>query len=387
MDRFIPVLVFAYVVFVYPLQAQPSAPYGVSQSSDENSVIICWFYPTVNETTLAVVDDEPQSFLLWGTSDAGARLAAVFDMPEHLCAVAAIELRLWPIDPFPRLPGDESSPFGLSLYSGLYPDTLTLPIWQCEVAGAAPGPNGWLRFPVRKSISADSLVVEFRWSVGTPTAPLPAVVFSDHFTNTYLGTTSNGLVQWNQVYDATALMRVHLAQADIAEGAAVGASTPDSFSVFVFDAPDQPTESDPVVVTINDSLHVILDRSIVGGRFVSVGAWLGGVLGPKSEIIQIDQATGVEEFVFPDASALLGQNFPNPFNAGTTIYSHLRSDIIIYNLLGREVRRLCARGQSTDGTCQFDWDGRDGSGAQVASGVYFYRQDGHFEVKKLMLLK
>ncbi len=94
----------------------------------------------------------------------------------------------------------------------------------------------------------------------------------------------------------------------------------------------------------------------------------------------------------------LSQNYPNPFNPTTTIKFTLpaRNDggaalpttLNIYNVLGETVRSLVDEPLSP-GVHQKIWDGRDGQGNEVASGVYFYRlKAGEFsETKKMVLLK
>jgi hypothetical protein len=89
---------------------------------------------------------------------------------------------------------------------------------------------------------------------------------------------------------------------------------------------------------------------------------------------------------------ILGQNFPNPFNLETGIsFSLTRSSNVslkIYNILGEEVRTL-ADGQYSPGGYALSWDARDGRGAIVPSGVYFYRltADGQVATRKMSLLK
>jgi len=78
----------------------------------------------------------------------------------------------------------------------------------------------------------------------------------------------------------------------------------------------------------------------------------------------------------PNASFLLKQNYPNPFNQTTEIvFSLTRSADIsldIYNTLGRLVKNLKS-GFHEATTHNIEWDGRNRSGKEVASGVYFYR--------------
>ena len=76
----------------------------------------------------------------------------------------------------------------------------------------------------------------------------------------------------------------------------------------------------------------------------------------------------------------LSQNFPNPFNATTTIRYALpvvsrqlsAVSLKIYNLLGEEVKTLVNRRQRA-GYYSVTWEGKDSSGRQVGSGVYFYQ--------------
>ncbi len=75
----------------------------------------------------------------------------------------------------------------------------------------------------------------------------------------------------------------------------------------------------------------------------------------------------------------LYDNYPNPFNPATTIryrvsyeHSSRRTAIRIYDILGNEVVTLV---DSIQGTGEYTvvWDGCDGRGSDVSSGVYFYR--------------
>ena len=88
----------------------------------------------------------------------------------------------------------------------------------------------------------------------------------------------------------------------------------------------------------------------------------------------------------------LEPNYPNPFNPETIIGYQLpeRTEVHleIYNLLGQKVRKLVNEIQAS-GYYRIVWNGRNDTGAEVASGVYFYRlQAGnHNAIRKLVLLK
>jgi hypothetical protein len=73
----------------------------------------------------------------------------------------------------------------------------------------------------------------------------------------------------------------------------------------------------------------------------------------------------------------LGGCYPNPFNPLTKITFELAHattvDLKIYDLQGRLIRVLVTDELFKPGVYKAEWDGRDGRGAIVASGVYLYR--------------
>ncbi|HQU71248.1 MAG: T9SS type A sorting domain-containing protein [Calditrichaeota bacterium] len=72
----------------------------------------------------------------------------------------------------------------------------------------------------------------------------------------------------------------------------------------------------------------------------------------------------------------LMQNYPNPFNGSTEIIFGVPApgpvSIGIFNLRGQLVRQANLARVVT-GYQRWRWDGRDDAGAEVASGIYFYR--------------
>ncbi len=93
------------------------------------------------------------------------------------------------------------------------------------------------------------------------------------------------------------------------------------------------------------------------------------------DIITSLPETGTIERSFPK-KFFLYPNFPNPFNAETTIQFDLQSNsyvsLKIFNLLGQEVRVLL-NSEKTTGSYSVLWDGRDKTGKKAASGLYFYQ--------------
>ncbi|HQU74963.1 MAG TPA: FlgD immunoglobulin-like domain containing protein, partial [Calditrichia bacterium] len=102
------------------------------------------------------------------------------------------------------------------------------------------------------------------------------------------------------------------------------------------------------------------------------------------------------------ASFSLSQNYPNPFNPETQIRYRLSESgsvsLIVYNSLGQTVRVL-AEGHQGPGDYRVRWDGRDGAGRVVSSGVYYYRLavespdrksnagSTFFQTRKMLLLR
>jgi hypothetical protein len=91
----------------------------------------------------------------------------------------------------------------------------------------------------------------------------------------------------------------------------------------------------------------------------------------------------------------LSQNYPNPFNPTTNITYDIpsRKDqhkvrLSIYDLRGHQVRIL-VDGEQKPGRYTVQWDGRDGHGIVVPSGIYLYRiQWGDVvETKRMVVLK
>ncbi|MBI4427748.1 MAG: PQQ-dependent sugar dehydrogenase [Ignavibacteriales bacterium] len=84
--------------------------------------------------------------------------------------------------------------------------------------------------------------------------------------------------------------------------------------------------------------------------------------------------TTVQENSF-EQSFLLRQNFPNPFNPGTTIEFLLlatqHTTIMVYDVSGKEILTL-ADEEFSGGVHKVHWDGRDMSGKALPSGLYFY---------------
>jgi hypothetical protein len=127
-----------------------------------------------------------------------------------------------------------------------------------------------------------------------------------------------------------------------------------------------------------------------GDRMVIFGGTDGTV---RNHVWALEDLSGTSTPVGDAPVALvLRPNFPNPFNPSTTIEYALpargRVRLRVYDARGTIVRTL-VDGVENAGSRRATWDGRDESGAAVASGVYFCRIDaaGTSLSRKMTLLK
>ena len=145
--------------------------------------------------------------------------------------------------------------------------------------------------------------------------------------------------------------------------------------------------------------------------FIAVNYFIvsGGRTGNHSDNVWVDHfilesgpplvVKGREEI---PATFSVGRNYPNPFNPSTTITYDVAKPamvrLIVYNLLGQEVRTLVSR-QMEPGRYAAVWDGRNNEGRAVVSGAYLYRfyaggvsasggeAGGVVQTRKMMLVK
>ena len=87
----------------------------------------------------------------------------------------------------------------------------------------------------------------------------------------------------------------------------------------------------------------------------------------------------------------LCQNYPNPFNTVTNVRFKIGRaqtvSIIVYNIAGREVRRLASTKQMFSGEYEITWDGRNNNGKEVSSGIYILRfssEHSHSSIKMIL---
>lgn len=134
---------------------------------------------------------------------------------------------------------------------------------------------------------------------------------------------------------------------------------------------------------------------VAGNAANGNGNTLGDFIYTESVSFEADLQSSVNIFAATDGlphGFALDQNYPNPFNPRTTISFRLaKGDDVrldVYDLLGRKVRTI-VDDRLAAGSYLSEWDGRDGNGGEVASGVYLYRltTSAFVESKQMVLVK
>ena len=112
-------------------------------------------------------------------------------------------------------------------------------------------------------------------------------------------------------------------------------------------------------------------------------------------VLQYDNGTGVAKNIdiITPSDYTLNQNYPNPFNPTTNIRFSLpvskKVSVIIYDMLGSEVKTLINNEEFAKGSYEATWNGINNFGSKVASGNYIATMKyGNFSKSiKMQLLK
>ena len=93
------------------------------------------------------------------------------------------------------------------------------------------------------------------------------------------------------------------------------------------------------------------------------------------------------------ADFALSANYPNPFNPSTTIgYSIAQPgnvDIVVYDMMGREINNLVSSYHDNAKSYSVVWNGLTNDGVEASAGVYIYKMtSGDFvQTNKMLLVK
>lgn len=179
-----------------------------------------------------------------------------------------------------------------------------------------------------------------------------------------------------------------------------GPTGPFEFYDLIYDCPEP--QQDPDIFVYNAKAHPHL--SAPGELLISynVNSFDFGDLFTQADIyrprfitLHLDRPNApAEEFqvnATPPAFKLF-RNYPNPFNPATTFEFEITGsgalDLVIYDLLGREIVRL-VEGSLAPGRQTALWNGRDGHGQLIPAGIYMARlmAGDQYRSIKMILLK
>ena len=112
-----------------------------------------------------------------------------------------------------------------------------------------------------------------------------------------------------------------------------------------------------------------------------------------SPTLGVRSVTGLYSTILRPENYALQANFPNPFNPSTSIEYALPEpspvQLVVYDILGQRVRELASHALQSAGFYRIEWDGLNGRGRSVGSGIYFYRLETprFTHTRKMMLIK
>ncbi|MCU7494114.1 MAG: T9SS type A sorting domain-containing protein [Ignavibacteria bacterium] len=156
-------------------------------------------------------------------------------------------------------------------------------------------------------------------------------------------------------------------------------------------------QKDAVAITLKDANSVLLYSSNWDGTRTFSQALSEPLGSGNIRVLSTEGSVSVEGGKAIPKEYALSQNYPNPFNPSTNIEFELpeesRVDIVIYNILGKEVARLADK-EFPAGRHQAVWNTQN-NGTTVSSGMYILRltaksltsQRSLISTKKMMLLK
>ncbi|MDP4194307.1 MAG: VIT domain-containing protein [Bacteroidota bacterium] len=103
--------------------------------------------------------------------------------------------------------------------------------------------------------------------------------------------------------------------------------------------------------------------------------------------------TDVKSIEAASSDTLQMKAYPNPFNSQTVIkirlpqvFDEKNASMKIYNVLGREVKTFELKDLGNNRSMKLNWNGRDNSGQNVSSGIYFFVLTTQTERHSLKLL-
>jgi FlgD Ig-like domain len=151
----------------------------------------------------------------------------------------------------------------------------------------------------------------------------------------------------------------------------------------------------PALGNVNHNTRWSLDLPGEGPIYWSVQAVDGGFVGSAfaEEVCDSVGTTSVPSREAWSRDVVFCSVTPNPFREGTvldfTLARAAEVEVGVYDAAGRLVRGLLHEDVAAGEHCRVRWDGRDGAGTPVASGIYFGRLHAGRDVvtRKLVLAR
>lgn len=113
---------------------------------------------------------------------------------------------------------------------------------------------------------------------------------------------------------------------------------------------------------------------------------------PIGALTWFGMTVGVNEKAEMPKGYLLSQNYPNPFNPTTKIRYQLASPanvrLEVFNSMGQKISTLVNDFKAA-GQHEVSWNGRNSAGANVSSGIYFYKitTENFTQTKQMIFIK
>jgi hypothetical protein len=278
-------------------------------------------------------------------------------------------------------------PFGVNYYGAIY-NSITI----CS--------NGWISFKQTEHTN-------FRnWSIPAILGPYGMISpYWDDLIGKKVGSTHEDMrvvykhdssnqrfiIEWNEAYsnfDDQSLQKFQIVILDPSISTGVNGESDIIFNYHTVSNPDQSSNYATVgIENYNQNDGVLYTYANIyesGATPLSDGISIKFTTAKPDNFVNIDESS-------PETTQLLGC-YPNPFNPDTTLKFQLSEGgsiaVKIYNSNGEMVRDLI-NGSFETGTHSISWDGKDGKGSSLSSGVYTIQMvvDGRGFTTRALLIK
>jgi len=235
-------------------------------------------------------------------------------------------------------------------------------------------------------ITLREAISDFQWQTGAPVI-VKDIPKAESFEYTALPDYVTVII--DDIEGGSSVTEIGAFVDDVCVGAAVVTEFPVQLLTYTQGVSRSPELTFEVVTNSRNSSEPVCYTTLdLGtGEFEEMSCILGRF---DLNVVKLDFAGSTEPDDQPIQSVKLNGNYPNPFNPETSISFSLHTEqkvaLTVYNLKGQKVREL-AKGSLSSGKHSVIWEGKDDTGKQVGSGLYFYKlKTADKEITKKMLL-